>query len=335
MSVEGLSKNYITVTDMEGNSLYIPEEEGNTIGLSSKQLEYKTSIERGLERKILTLLGPAVGAGKLIARVNANMDFSQKTIRRELFDPESSVVRSEGRTEESTRGAANIDNGVPEENFRGDGFQGTQTTQDSNRETRTTNYEINREEQNIVAEVGTVERITVAVILDGTYVENPETGVKEYVPRTEAELEQFRLLVENAVGIDTARGDNIELSSLSFGVQEIEVETNIFYMLLSYAQHIGKPFLNAILVLIFILVILRPIIMSMLRPRVAEAETDEVPGLPQGNRLALDDISGLDEKVGLELDHLREQALSLTELHMDQAVRLLKGWVKLDTIAAA
>jgi len=83
--------------------------------------------------------------------VNTELDFSHKTIKKELYNPDSQVVRSETRSEETVNGKAALDGAAPEANFRGDGFQGTQSSQDSSRETRTTNYEINKEEQQIVA----------------------------------------------------------------------------------------------------------------------------------------------------------------------------------------
>ncbi len=58
---------------------------------------------------------------------------------------ESAVLRSEERTEESRQGSANLDSGVPETNFRGDGFGGTQSASQSSRESRKSNFEINKE----------------------------------------------------------------------------------------------------------------------------------------------------------------------------------------------
>ena len=205
MSVEGLDPNNITVTDMKGRPLYTPEDDTAGLAMSNTQLEYKAGVENKLERRIMELLGPVVGPEKVIARINADLDFSQKTIRKEIYDPEGAVVRSETRSEESTAGAASLAGGEPDANFRGDGFTGTRTTQDSTRESRTTNFEINKHEENIIAPVGELKRLTVAVIVDGTWEKNAETGESTYIPRSAEEIERIKVLISSAVGFEIGR----------------------------------------------------------------------------------------------------------------------------------
>lgn len=100
MSVEGLDKAHISITDNGGKVLYQPEED-SLAGISSTQMEHRLQVQRNLERRIEEMLQPLFGSGRVIAKVNADMDFSQKTIRREFFDPEKTAVRSEQRSEES------------------------------------------------------------------------------------------------------------------------------------------------------------------------------------------------------------------------------------------
>ena len=152
---------------------------------------------------------------------NADLDFSQRTVRKEVYDPDGSVVRSETRSGETTAGAASLAGGEPDANFRGDGFTGTRTTQDSTRETRTTNFEINKQEENIITPVGELKRLTVAVIVDGTWETNAETGESTYIPRSAEEIARIKTLISNAVGFDDMRGDTIEVSNISFGEPEL------------------------------------------------------------------------------------------------------------------
>ncbi len=103
MAVEGLQPKHITVTDMKGRPLYTPEDDTAGLAMSNTQLEYKAEIENKIQRRIMELLGPVVGPGKVVARVNTDLDFSQKTIRKEVYDPDGAVVRSETRNEEATQ----------------------------------------------------------------------------------------------------------------------------------------------------------------------------------------------------------------------------------------
>ena len=140
MAVEGLDKSKVSIADSSGKVLYQPEDEGSLNGMTRTQFEHKLVTQQNLERRIEEMLMPVVGAGKVIARVNADLDFSQKTIRREVYDPEKTVVRSEMRTETSTQGRASIEGGVPDPNFRGDGPAGSLSDQNATSENRTTNY---------------------------------------------------------------------------------------------------------------------------------------------------------------------------------------------------
>lgn len=328
MAVEGLDTKNITVTDMKGRPLYTPEDDTMGLAMSNTQLEFKAGMESKIQRRIMELLGPVVGPDKVIARVNADLDFSQKTIRKEVYDPDGAVVRSETRSEESTAGAANLAGGEPDANFRGDGFTGTRTTQDSTRESRTTNFEINKQEENIVAPVGELQRLTVAVIVDGTWTTN-DAGEQVYTPRTEEELQRIRNLISNAVGFDSVRGDTIEVSNISFGAPDMYGSESVMRTMLEYAQRLGKPFLNGLLIFLFLILVVRPVVMALIRPRVAEQEIEEMAGLPGAERLALEEEE-IDEELmdmSRRLENAKNHAMQLSDENIDQAVHLLKNWL--------
>ncbi len=328
MAVEGLDPKNITVTDMKGRPLYIPEDDSTGLAMSNTQLEYKAEIERKTQRRIMELLGPVVGPEKVIARVNADLDFSQKTIRKEIFDSESPVVRSETTSEETTQGAANLAGGEPDANFRGDGFSGTRTTQDSNRNSRTINFEINKQEENIIAPVGELQRLSVAVIVDGTWETN-EAGESVYVPRSEEEIERIKTLIAGAVGYDATRGDTIEVSNISFGEPVLTDTDSLMRTMLEYAQRLGTPFLNGLLIFLFLILVVRPVIMALIRPRVAEQEIEEMAGLPSTDRLALEEEEVDEEAMDMSrrLENAKNHAVQLSDDNIDQAVHLLKTWL--------
>ncbi|WP_207260386.1 flagellar basal-body MS-ring/collar protein FliF [Desulfovibrio sp. Huiquan2017] len=328
MAVEGLEPKNITVTDMKGHPLYTPEDETTGLAMSNAQLQHKADVEGKLQRRILELLGPAVGPEKVIARVNADLDFSQRTVRKEMYDPSSAVVRSETRNEETTQGAASLAGGEPDVNFRGDGFSGTKTTQDSTRESRTTNFEIDKQEENIIAPVGELKRLTVAVIVDGTW-QADANGNQVYVPRSAEEINRIRTLIENAVGFDVARGDTIEVSNISFGEPQLTDGDSLMRTMLEYAQRLGKPFLNGLLIFLFLILVVRPVVMALIRPRVAEQEIEEMAGLPGSERLALEEEE-MDEEAldaSRRLENAKNHAIQLSDENIDQAVHLLKTWL--------
>ena len=330
LSVEGLNKDQITISDTRGGLLYQADASDSIGGLTLGQLEYRTALQKNVQQKIEQLLAPVVGQGKVIARVNAEVDFSSRTINKQLYDPESAVVRSEQRSEESTRGTASLEGGSPDPNFRADGPNGSLSSQDATRETRTTNFEINKEEQSIVMPVGELQRLSVAVIVDGTWVPGEGGGEPVWQPRSVEELARIEQLVKNAVGFDTARGDSLEVSNISFGEPDLFAEPSLVQGVFEQLQRLGKPILNSVLIFLFLLLIVRPVVMSLIKPRVAEEEVEELISLPLAEeRLALEE--GVEEEV-LDLTRRLEigkaQALQLAEKDMDQAVAVIKSWIK-------
>ena len=350
MSVEGLDRAHVSITDTSGKVLYQPEED-SLAGITTTQMEYRQTVQRNLERRIEEMLQPLFGSGRVIAKVNADMDFSQKTIRRELFDPEKTAVRSEYRQEESQQGRANLEAGAPDVNFRGDGITGSVSDQTGTRESRTTNYEINKEEQQIVSNVGELRRLTVAVLIDGTYVKTD--GTWTFMPRKSEELERVRQLVHNAVGLDTARGDALEVSSAPFTDSEPPKDPNFADMLADYAERLGKPLLNALLAFLFLMLIVRPVVLALIRPKVEAGEMVEgLEGLPAAEeQLALyealeeaartEDESLLgggddeDDMMFKDIEALKAHIFSLSDNHMEQVVSLVRGWMKRDETVKA
>lgn len=331
MAVEGLDKSRVSIADTNGKVLYQPDEEGSLNGLTLTQFEHKTMAERNIERRIEELLMPVVGAGKVMARVNANLDFSQRTIRREMYDPDKTVVRSEMRSESSTQGRAAIEGGVPDPNFRGEGPSGTMSDQNASQENRTTNFEINKEEQNIVANVGSVERLTVAVIVDGIYAAGEE-GEQVFTPRSAEEIGRIRTLVANAVGYDSTRGDTIEVTSMPFGSVDIPAPESTLAVLAEYGLRFGKPMVNALLAFLFLILVIRPVIMALIRPKVEGRMMEGLEGLPAPDeRLALmdDDDEAVAATAMLEkIEDIKAHALQLSEQNIDQALGIIRSWLK-------
>ena len=330
-SVEGLTPDYITVSDTTGRVLYQPRSSDTFDGLTSTQLEYKLQLEQSLERRIDQMLVPLYGHGQVIAKVNTELDFSQRTIRKELFDPDSVVVRSEQKSDEASVGRSNLEAGVPDPQFQGDGFAGQGTLQESTRSSSTTNFEINREEQQIIMPIGQLQRMSVAVIVDGTYTPAPDGGGLVFAPRSAEELLRVEQLVRNAIGFDGARGDSVEVSSISFGGPEVVPAPGLAQIILDYGRQFGKPILNFLLVLLFLLMVVRPVVLAMIRPRVAEQDEAAMGQLQRGEAMALE-ASEVQESEAIlaqrRLEELKQATAELFQKNMEQSINVLKIWLK-------
>jgi flagellar M-ring protein FliF len=149
--------------------------------------------------------------------VAADLDFNRVESRSENFDPESRVVRStQTRTENQVTsgqdGSVSVGNELPGANQQ----PNTPGPKDaSNKNEEVINYEISRTTRTEVLEGGRLKRLSVAVLVDGTYTKG-DNGEMTYKPRTPEELDQIAALVRTAIGYDKNRGDQVEVVNLRF-----------------------------------------------------------------------------------------------------------------------
>jgi flagellar M-ring protein FliF len=217
-SVEGLTPQNITIVDYDGNLLSGGQRSDALAGLSSSQLEVRQEVEEYLKDKAQSMLDGVLGPGKAIVRVNADLNFSQLEKTSETYDPNSPSVRSEERTKNTH--AATDKTQPPNE-----------SNNNENSETTVTNYELNKTVEHIINSVGNIDRISIAVMVDGTYPKpaagatNPSGATENtYQPRSQEELDRLGAIVKNAVGFQSTRNDQLEIYNIPFDRGELDVE---------------------------------------------------------------------------------------------------------------
>lgn len=328
-AVEGLSKENITVVDNRGKLLYRSTKDEQELGLSSTQLEYKLNLEKSLARKIENLLYPVVGAGKVLAQVNVELDLSEQNIYKESYDPDTAVIRSEQRVKETSRGTAQAEASKAGPQYQQQGG-GTQTSEETARTQETINYEISKQEQRVRIPKGQLSKVTVAVLVDGVYKKGKD-GKLVYEPRPDAELDKIKDIVKSAVGFDPKRGDIVEVASMQFTPIEI-AEPSFWQILLDYLHKFIKPILNTVVLLAFLLLVIRPVVLSVIKPKVEE-ETAEMEALEEAEetqvpQLSEEELAALEAKRPFE--EIKQKAATILDKYPDDAVTIIKGWVRED-----
>ena len=167
---------------------------------------------------------------KAVVRVLSRAGLSQGRNHRRAVRPDSQVVRSEQRGQEKASGVNGTTGGVPgvESNVpQGTDTEGSQTSSTSNQtKNETVNYEISRTVSRIVEPIGTIKKLSVAVLVDGTYEaaktgEGDKTGLaetpKKYAPRSEEEMKRIEDIVKKAMGYNADRQDQVEVVNIQFG----------------------------------------------------------------------------------------------------------------------
>ena len=330
-AVEGLNPGNITLIDSRGNLLYRPSSEEEATALSSSQMEYKLNLERTLSKRIQNMLLPVIGPGKVIAQVNVELDLTEKNIYKEVYDPDTTAIRSEQKIKEASRGTTQAEATRAGVRYQAVGG-GTSTTEESTRTQKTINYEISKEERRIHVPKGQISHLSVAVLVDGVYKKGKD-GKKIYQPRSQEELDKIKELVKNAVGFNAKRGDTIEVVSMQFS--PIEIGTSGFWqIILDYLQKFLTPILNTIVILLFLLLVVRPVVLSIIKPKVEEetTELEELPEAEEGvspeDQLAEEEIGALEPK--RPLDELKQKTIAILEKHTDEALAIIKNWVRDD-----
>lgn len=206
-SVEGLKPGNITIVDSDGNMLASPTGSDAIGALTATQLEMNQTIEKDLERKAQSMLDGVLGPGKSIVRVSAELNFNQYSKMSENYDPNMVAIRSEQKTENADVASKKS-------------AQNAEDKQDNRSNVLVTNYEVSKTVETLNNAVGTIKRLSVAVLLDGTY-KAPAGGVGGdgalvYEPRPQEEMDRLGAIVKNAVGFSTDRTDQLEIVNIAF-----------------------------------------------------------------------------------------------------------------------
>ncbi len=311
-AVPGLKASGVAIIDNNGKLLAQGSGSEDEVSLmTAKSDEMRRNYESRLEGKIEDQIGRIVGFGKVRATVNAEINFDQISTNEEVFDPEGQVVRSSQTSNENNKEteqgdqSVTVQNNLPAEN--GSLLNPNGPTSEGNKTEETTNYEISKTVRSTTREVGEIQRLSIAVLVDGSYVapapaaatdaaapkeeKEEKAPAKVYQPRSAEELDHITALVRSAVGYDESRGDKVEVVNMQFA--QIDTDESAFTddrMLFGFEKN--KLIDMAEIVTIAIMIIL--VVMLVLQPMV--------------NRLLAFETPEIDEQ--LEADLLAPRAVS-------------------------
>lgn len=336
-SVEGLQARDITVVDGHGHLLSSTAQD-ETAGLTNTQLEYQRTIEKDIEGRIQSMLERIVGMNKAEVRVSSLIDFRKVETTEERYDPNGQVVRSEQRGQEKANGVNGLSGGVPgvQSNVPpGTEAEPTQTSSNATQtKNETINYEISRTVSRIIEPIGAIKKLSVAVLVDGTY-EAPKAGegepadkptgdvIKKYIPRSEEDLKRIEDIVKKAMGYSTERQDQVQVVNVQFGFGPEEPATATVEAIAETTQP-WMPYMRyavgALLFLLILFFVVRPLI-AMLGISAVETTAAETaaPALPASVNAV---------EASLESSASRAQIVDMARKNPDGTAVVVKQWLK-------
>ncbi|WP_122464854.1 MULTISPECIES: flagellar basal-body MS-ring/collar protein FliF [Brevundimonas] len=216
-AVPNLKPDRVTVTDQANRTLAAGSaDEGFTSGLAGQK---KVEIEAQMTARIRELVEGVVGVGNARVTVAADIDTSRQTTQEQRFDPDGQVVRSSSMNNSTSQDTSGqMDGGVTATNNIPGGEQANTipigSTSGDNAEI--TNYEISNTTTTTVREPGQIQKLSVAVAVDGVLTPGADGAEATYAARPAEEIQQIEALVRAAAGIDAERGDQITVTNVRF-----------------------------------------------------------------------------------------------------------------------
>ncbi|HEY2383033.1 MAG TPA: flagellar basal-body MS-ring/collar protein FliF [Terriglobia bacterium] len=332
-SVKGLTPEKVVLIDYRGKIL--SRNDSGDSGLSSTQLDARQKVETELSNKIVQILEPAVGQGKVRPQVSVVMNFQQVEETVEQYDPQGSVVRSQQKQEErepQTESAGNL-----------------------LKQNETTNYEVSKAVRHIVNPVGRVDRVSIAVLIDNhTKVVTGSDGKPQTTqePRDADDMKKYRDLISAAIGFNPDRGDQLTVENVSFEGEAELVEKPTFMdkqgpLIMTGLRYLIIPVVFIILYLLF----LRPVQKSVFgnwAPAGSIPAGRNVPRLPgtvktpmtvkqleaqlNGTTLADDRADAAERELQslsspTKIDLIRKRVVEQTQSDPETVARLVRMWL--------
>ncbi|MBU4316008.1 MAG: flagellar M-ring protein FliF [Proteobacteria bacterium] len=271
-AIPGLKPENVTVVDNNGNMLTDTNQGQPFEKSSDDQLAYQSKIEMSLENRVKTMIETALGQAKAAVRISCLMDYQKLEKTEEMYFPENRVIRSEQHFNETSSSNEPIPVGIPGV-IKNDGTKDEVEPLEAGakgyqKNDQTVNYEIGKVVSHIIEPIGKMKRLSIAVIVDGTYREvTDESGNKsfEYIQRTTDEMVKLKNIVKTAVNFDEKRGDILEIVNMPFETAKTDfaaeesTKTGWFSKLGINAVYIKYGFAVMIILLTFMFVV-RPIV---------------------------------------------------------------------------
>jgi len=303
-AVENLDPENTMIVDTDGRVLSSHDAIGGDV---TGQLDFRRRLESGLSSKAEAMLSPILGHGRAVVRVTADVDFTEKNTARTSYDPEGKAKTRESISTETTRGGGQQSGATGTTSnvaaLSGSATQGAE----SDIETIDTEFENTTIVDTIREAPGTILRLTVAAVVELPEPELDEDGNPVANAKATAAItkEQVEKIIQQAVGFDPSRGDEIEvLAAHMTGVPELEA-TGGLVTWMEQAAPFAKSASLGLASIIALFLGLK--LIGRLKPVVVEVERRE----------------SIDPEVRARLADLSEEILQ----HPEAVSTVLAGWL--------
>ena len=353
-AVPGLILDQVSIVDDRGNLLARGKDSAETKDNLTMQQTTQREYEQRISRSIEALLDRTLGLNKTRVEVSVDMDFDQVSSTSVLFDPEGQVVKNQIINEEgvstseksASSDAVSIQNSLPV-GQEGQGNTGNNNKNQTSNIEENINYEISNTTKTYVKELGTIKRLSIAVMVDGNYKKKND-GTQEYQPRSDEELNKLKDLVKTATGYKEDRGDVVSLVNLKFSElpQDTipEKQENPFFGL--NLNKLAELSITALVVLIGLFTVVKPFISSLMRTTSSRSLSGNSEILSDSStKIHVENQSNTNRSTDskqaqppINIDHIEgmvnqsstKKIAELVNRHPEEAVSIIRSWMYSD-----
>ncbi len=349
-SVDGMRFKNVVIIDSKGEKLtenlgdMMAQETANRLALESK-------VNRKYEQQIEEILKRVVGEGKVIAKVNVKMDFTESFETKTTYDGENTAVVSEVDNKQNLNGSRPSPQGIPgaRSNLPGEqpqpGIPETKNNVDKSLTTR--NYNVPKTVTQSKKPTADIKNLTVAVMVDGKRIPVlDEEGapvlnedgmpVTKYEPWTDAEIGNFKAIVASAIGISDGRGDQIVIKNMEFAKEDLSEAEAILRQRENreIIKNLTKYLMIGVLISLLFFVVIRPFIQWVTENTVESIEDflpktiEELEKIQANQKLpGLEDaLPTIEDKMNpekIEGNMIRERIINLVESNPAKAAQVV------------
>lgn len=349
-SVPEMPPGNVTIIDQNGNMLTQNGDKGAVLGLDSSQLEYLHQVEQGYMRRIESIISPITGPNNIRAQVTADLDFSFTEQTAEVYkpnpSPDQSSIRSQQTSETAGDGGKNaagvpgaLSNQPPGAATAPLNSPGGRAAAGANATTAsvvgpihkesTTNYELDKTISHTKLPVGSVKRLSVAVVVNNKAIRDKK-GKVTYLALTKEELAQVYNLAKEAMGFNQARGDTLNVVNAPFNLAEgEEIAPSPIWKdpaMQALAKEVVKYLVIAGLLMYLVLGILKPMLSELSAMGNARMARAEGPGADES--FSATDEAGEVVTIGKKRTYSYEEDLQLVKGMAKQEPKIVANVVK-------
>lgn len=345
-AVENLEPEKVTVVDDRGKVL--SKHYSSDSAMSGELMDLKRKTEEGIEDRLESVLARVVGAGKVIARVDATLNPRSSVMTEEEVNADGTALKSQQTEEEVLDGARSNPTGIPgsranlpgaEDNTGTVGFK-----QNVRKELKTSNFEVPKTVRNTKESAGGVERLSVAVLVDGVVKMTPDKDgnmVEQWQPRSPEEMKKIEEIVRGSVGFSAQRGDSVTVQNIAFTKEDFSESEKLLSTLerKKLLHSLMKWLILSFSLGLFFFVVVRPFmrwitdsfqdtVEDMLPKTIEELEElqsvdNSLPGM-SGALPVLEESLDPDKA---ESELLKERIMNLMELDTEKAAGAFSLWL--------